>query len=65
MVFNQIQSSHAASEDSVNYQTQALSARIERADDEGQNWKFLGADVETEAAAEAAIKAKLDIVTGG
>jgi len=65
VVFNQIQSSHATSEDSVNYQTQALSARIERADDEGQNWKFLGADVETEAAAEAAIKAKLDIVTGG
>lgn len=64
-VFNQIQSSHATSEDSINYQTQSLSARILRADNENQDWKYVGTDVATEAAAEAVIKAKLDIVTGG
>lgn len=54
--FNQIQTSHATSEDSVNYQTQALTGRIERADDPKRKWKAVNEDLETEAAAEAAIK---------
>lgn len=55
-VFNQIQTSHATSEDSVNYQTQALSARILRADDAKKTWKSVNEALATEAAAEAVIK---------
>ena len=61
VVFNQISSSHATSEDSVNYQTQALTARINRADDEKHNWKHLGADQTSESAAEDLIKEMLGI----
>lgn len=63
VIFDQIQSAHATSEGSINYQTQALSARILRADDADANWKHVGEDVETEAAAEAAIKAMLGITS--
>lgn len=60
--FNQIQSSHATSEDSVNYQTQALSAQILRADDAKHSWKKIpGTDFATEALALAALKTALNI----
>ena len=59
--FNQIQSSHATSEDSLNFQTQALTAQIKRADDADRSWKYLGEAQTTEALAEAAIKTKLGI----
>ena len=55
-VFNQIQTSHATSEDNVNYQTQALSARILRADDAKKTWKSVNEALATEAEAEAVIK---------
>lgn len=61
VVFNQISNSHATSEDSVNFQTQALTASIKRADDADRSWKFLGNDYETEALAEAALRTKLGI----
>lgn len=61
VVFNQISNSHATSEDSINYQTQSLTAQIKRADDADRSWKFLGDDYETEALAEAALRTKLGI----
>jgi hypothetical protein len=61
VVFNQISSSHATSEDSLNFQTQALTAQIKRADDADRSWKYLGESQTTEALAEAAIKTKLGI----
>ena len=61
VVFNQISSSHATSEDSLNFQTQALTAQIKRSDDADHNWKHLGTEVATEALAEAAIKTKFGI----
>ena len=61
VVFNQISSSHATSEDSLNFQTQALTAQIKRADDANRSWKYLGEPQTTEALAEAAIKTKFGI----
>ena len=55
--FNQIQSSHATSEETKNYQTQALTAQIMRGDDAKHSWKKLGKeDYSSEADAEDAIK---------
>lgn len=61
VVFNQISNSHATSEDSLNFQTQALTAQIKRADDADRSWKYLGEPQATEALAEAAIKTKFGI----
>lgn len=61
VVFNQISSSHATSEDSLNFQTQALTAQIKRADDADRSWKYFGEPQTTEALAEAAIKTKFGI----
>lgn len=60
-IFNQISKSHATSEDSVNFQTQALSARIQRSDAEKHKWQSEGDDFDTEAEAEAAIKTVFNI----
>ena len=61
VVFNQMNASHATSEDSLNFQTQALSAKIKRADDANRNWKHLGEPQTTEAAAEAVIRTYFSI----
>ena len=61
VVFNQISSAHATSEDSLNFQTQALTAQIKRADDADRSWKYLGEPQTTEALAEAAIRTKFGI----
>ena len=61
VVFNQISSAHATSEDSLNFQTQALTAQIKRADGADRSWKYLGEPQATEALAEAAIKTKFGI----
>ena len=61
VVFNQISNAHATSEDSLNFQTQALTAQIKRADDADRSWKYLGEPQATEALAEAAIKTKFGI----
>ena len=55
--FNQLQSSHATSEEQKNYQTQTLSAAILRGDDAKHSWKKIAKeDYDTEAEAEAVIK---------
>lgn len=59
--FNLIENTAATQEDSISWQTQSLEGTIMRADDANHNWKFLGAECETEAAAEAALKTKLGI----
>lgn len=51
----------ATQEDSIDWQTQSLEATILRGDDSNRNWKFLGDEVATEAAAEAALRTKLGI----
>ncbi len=59
--FSVPETSAATQEDSIDWQTQSLEATIFRADDSNHNWKFLGAEASTEAAAEAALKTKLGI----
>lgn len=60
--FNQIGKSHQTGEKTKNYQTQALSARILRGDDEYHTWKKIAEeDYATEAEAEAAIKEVFNI----
>lgn len=59
--FNLPEDSAATQEDSINWQTESLTATIMRADDANHTWKFLGDEQSTEAAAEAALKTKLGI----
>lgn len=51
----------ATQEDSIDWQTTSLEATIMRSDDANHNWKFLGKEYDTEAAAEAALQTKLGI----
>lgn len=59
--FNQPEDSAATQEEEIDWQTQSLEAVIMRADDANHNWKFEGKEYANEAAAEAALKAKLGI----
>lgn len=59
--FNLPEDAAATQEDSINWQTESLTATIMRADDANHNWKLLGDEYDTEAAAEAALKTKLGI----
>jgi phi13 family phage major tail protein len=45
----------------IDWQTQELNATLMRDDSTAHNWRFLGAEFATEAAAEAALKTKLGI----
>jgi phi13 family phage major tail protein len=63
--FAQIESSAATQEEDIDWQTQSLSATMYRGDDAKHTWKYVGEDQETEEAAEALLKAKLGITTGG
>lgn len=47
--------------DEIKWQTQELTAQIMRDDTNAHNWRYIGADVATEAAAEAAIRTFLGI----
>ena len=49
-------------EDEISWQTQDLTATLFRDDTEDKNWKFEGAEFETEALAEVALKTKLGYV---
>lgn len=60
-MFNQVPTSAETQEESINWQTQELTARVMRGDDAKHNWKYVGSSYETEAAAEAALKTKLGI----
>lgn len=51
----------ATQEDQISWQTTPLTFNIMRDDTANHNWKFIGADCTTEAAAEAALQAKLGI----
>lgn len=48
-------------EESIDWQTTTLEAQTMRGDDANHNWKYVGADFPSEAAAEAALKTKLGI----
>lgn len=59
--FNEASMQAATQEDTIDWQTQELTAQIFRDDSAKQNWKRLGAGVATEAAAETAMKAALGV----
>ena len=59
--FAQPETNAATQEDEIDWQTTELTATIMRGDDAKHNWKFVGADAASEAAAEAALKTKLGI----
>lgn len=59
--FNQIELSAATQEDEIDWQTTELTAVIMRGDDTAHTWKWVGADVSSEADAETALKTKLGI----
>lgn len=60
-MFNQVPTNAETQEESINWQTQELTARVMRGDDAKHNWKYVGSSYETEAAAEAALKTKLGV----
>lgn len=59
--FNEATMQAATQEDTIDWQTQELTAQIFRDDSANQVWKKLGAGVATEAAAETAMKAALGV----
>lgn len=59
--FSQLSDSGSTQEDAIDWQTQELTATIKRADDAKRNWKYVGEDQTTEAAAEAVIKTFLGV----
>lgn len=59
--FAPIEINAATQEDEIDWQTTELTATIMRGEDANHSWKFVGADVATEAAAETALKTKLGI----
>lgn len=63
VMFNVIGTEAATQEDEIDWQTQALTAVINRDDTVAQNWKFVGTEYASEALAEDALKTKLGIET--
>lgn len=59
--FALIENAFNTQEETINWQTEDLSATIKRAEDAKRNWKYVGGDLETEAAAEQKIKTFLGI----
>jgi len=59
--FNQLSESGATQEESIDWQTQELTADIKRADDANRTWKYVGSSQTSEAAAEAVIKSFFSI----
>lgn len=59
--FSQLSDSGSTQEDAIDWQTQELTAKIKRAEDAKRNWKYVGEDQTTEAAAEAVIKTFLGV----
>lgn len=57
--FDLIENAAATSEESVNFQTQALSGKIYRGDDANHTWRYEGSECQTEAAAITALTTKL------
>ena len=61
VMFQQINVEAETQEDEIDWQTEEITANIYRDDTSNHNWKWVGTAVATEALAEAALKAKLDI----
>lgn len=59
--FAPIEINAATQEEEIDWQTTELTGTIMRGEDANHNWKFVGADVATEKAAEDALKTKLGI----
>lgn len=59
--FNEATMQAATQEDTIDWQTQELTAQVFRDDSANQVWKKLGAGVDTEAAAETAMKKALGV----
>ena len=59
--FSQIAIDANTMEDEIDWQTQELEATIMRGNDAKHTWKWVGASVATEAAAETALQAKLGL----
>lgn len=59
--FGLFNSAAATQEEQIDWQTQELTANILRSDDSNHNWKLIGADFASEAAAEAVLQTKLGI----
>lgn len=59
--FDQVADAAATQGEEIDWQTQALSGTILRAQDAKKTWKYVGNEFDTEALAEAALKAKLGI----
>ena len=58
--FNLPQNEFATQEDEIDWQTTSLTTTLMRDDSPNHNWKLIGADFPNEAAAEAALQAKLN-----
>lgn len=54
----------ATQEDEISWQTTPLEFNLMRDDSTNHNWRYIGGDYETEAAAEAALQTKLSISSG-
>lgn len=59
--FNLIEVEANTQEESIDWQTQELTANIKRAEDANHNWKYVGGELESEAEAEAVIKTFFNI----
>jgi hypothetical protein len=57
--FDPVKNAAKTQEDNIDFQTQELTATIMRDDTSVQNWKFVGADYESESDAETALVTKL------
>lgn len=57
--FAQVGESAATSEENVVFTTQSLTAAIKRGDDSNHNWKYIGAEADSETAALTALRKKL------
>ena len=60
--FNTVPTSAATQEDEIDWQTQQLTASINRDDTADQAWKYIGDSFATEAEAEVALKEKLGFI---
>lgn len=64
VAFDQIKVSAATQEENIDWQTSELTGKIKKIRLGDHPWKYVGADFESEALAEAALKTKLGISTG-
>lgn len=61
VAFDEVGRNAATQEETIEFQTQELTAQIFRADDANHTWRFMGGEYATETAAEAALRTKLGI----